>query len=251
MEETLVFIFGLIFGSFGNLLVFRLHTSEPLFMGGSKCLHCQEKLYWFELIPVVSFIVQKGKCRNCGSKLSLQYPIVEIASGFLFLFVWLAALSDFSVLLVLSILFWFSLFLASIYDLKHKILPDEFILIAGLAALLSRLFLAGAKLELNVILAALSAFLFFAFIWLASRGKAMGLGDAKMAGASGLFLGFPKIVPALVFSFWLGAIFGILLLILKRANLKSAVPFGPFLFIGAFLSWILGFNFLETYISLW
>jgi leader peptidase (prepilin peptidase)/N-methyltransferase len=192
----------------------------------------------------------------------LQYPLLELGTGILFLAIWLSpevSRGLTSGQLVASFIFWYLLFLASIYDLRHKILPDEFIYGAGLAALIYGLTMSfnfkGLAMSFNSLktdfLTAFIVFLFFAGLWLFSKGKAMGFGDAKMAGALGLFLGFPKIAPALIFSFWSGALAGLFLIIFKKARLKSAVPFGPFLFLGGFSAWLLNVVFLENLFILW
>lgn len=234
--EVFIFILGLIFGSFANSAIFRLDSSESLFSGRSKCLSCQKKLNWLELIPVISFIIQKGRCRKCKVKLSYQYPLVEFGAGLLFLSVWLNLWTSDIHNLVLGISFWYLLFIASIYDLKHQILPDIFIYSGAVIAMLANYNHPASMLS------GFFAFLFFGFIWFFSKGKAIGFGDAKMAGGLGLFLGFPKIISGLVFSFWIGAFYGLVLIILKKANLKTAIPFGPYLFLGSFISWLYDVN---------
>ena len=236
-DEIFAFTFGLIFGSLANLIILRFHTFEPLFFGGSKCLYCGKRLKWFELIPLFSFIVQKGRCRKCSTRLSFQYPAIEILTGVLFLFIWLK-FENLSPYFFLSLFFWYLLFLASLYDLKHQILPDEFIFGGVFLAILGN-FLFFRPGLLYSLAAGFSFFFFFVFLWFLTKKQGLGLGDAKMALALGIFLGFPKAVFGLIFSFWLGGAVGIALLALKKANLKTPIPFGPFLFLGSFIAFFL------------
>lgn len=240
-DEIFVFIFGLIFGSLANLIIFRLRTFEPLFWGGSKCLYCAKKLKWFELIPIISFLIQKGRCRTCKSKISFQYPIVELLTGLLFLLIWLKWQGNIF-LLFWWLGFWYLLFLASIYDLKHQILPEEFILPGLLLAIFGNFFF-FPQFFINSLLTGLSIFLFFILVWFLTKKKGMGFGDSKMALGFGIFLGFPQAIFGLILSFWLGAIVGLILLFLKKANLKTPFPFGPFLFLGNFVIFLSNFQF--------
>lgn len=237
LEGFFFFVSGLIFGSLGNLIIFRLHTSESLFWGGSKCLYCGKNLKWFELIPVASFIFQKGRCRNCETKLSIQYPIVEILTGVIFFLIWLK-FQNLSSAFFFSLVFWYFLFLASVYDLKHQILPEEFILPALILAIVVKFFFFSNNFLLSLI-AGFSIFTFFALLWFITKRQGIGFGDAKMALALGIFLGFPKAVFGLIFSFWLGALIGIYLILFKKAGMKTPIPFGPFLFLGNFIAFFL------------
>ncbi|OGZ32672.1 MAG: hypothetical protein A3H02_01235 [Candidatus Niyogibacteria bacterium RIFCSPLOWO2_12_FULL_41_13] len=237
MEEIIVFIFGLILGSFANLIIFRLHTGEKILFARSKCLNCRKTLKWFELIPVASFIFQKGRCRNCETRLSLQYPAVELLSGLLFLFIWLKFLT-YSPEFFFSLAFWFFLLLASIYDLKHQILPEEFILSALILAISAKFFF-FKDIFFPSFATGFAIFAFFVLLWFITKKQGIGFGDAKMALALGIFLGFPKAVFGLIFSFWLGALVGIYLILFKKAGMKTPIPFGPFLFLGNFIAFIL------------
>src|SRR3989338_1182140 len=116
MEQIAVFVLGLIFGSFANVIVFRLNTGESLIFGGSRCFYCGRNLRWFELIPVVSFLALRGKCRSCGSKISWQYPAVELASGALFLLLWSEPVS----LAAFFMSFWLGALLGLLYKFSNR-----------------------------------------------------------------------------------------------------------------------------------
>ncbi len=241
------FILGLIIGSFLNVVIFRLNTSRS-FGGRSGCMSCLNKLSWYELIPVLSFVGLRGRCRSCKTKISIQYPLVELATGILFALLFLkfqdilfANLFLFSFTYLYFAVIFSILLIIVVYDLKHKIIPDSLALILGILTLLG-LFLFnsnGFYLHLPSILEFSSGLIIaspFAFLWLISSGKWMGLGDAKLAISLGWLLGLSRALSGLVFAFWTGAIIGIILMVFSRKHgLKSEIPFAPFLVLGALL----------------
>lgn len=271
------FVFGLIIGSFLNVVILRLNTQKS-FGGRSGCMTCPHKLSWHELIPVFSYFWLGGRCRSCKIKISAQYPLVELATGIVFvaLFFKFFALAGEDLYFLSSPLFFaayayyavmFSLLVViAAYDLKHKIIPDALSFIFGLLAFVGLFFFNIAAGGINgpyfyphipVILEFLSgifiAFPFF-FFWLVSGGRWMGLGDAKLAlGLGWLFgsLGISLALSGLVVAFWSGAIVGVALIILSKTTkmeglrvrgMKSEIPFAPFLVLGAFLAFIFELN---------
>lgn len=244
-----VFAFGAIVGSFLNVVLLRKNTGESIVKDRSRCFSCGKKLNWFELIPIISFFIQRGRCRpppgGCGSKISWQYPIVEIATGFLAITIlthpppggWLGSFS-----------FYFAAFcvllLVAVYDFKHKIIDRHFLYIFAGFAITEFLFknLNIEKFKSYGILTLLFSagiFFFFYFLWKFSGGRWMGRGDADLAFFLALFLGYPLCLFMLLGSFWIGAAVGITLLIAypKKVTIKSEVPFGPFLALSAFIVW--------------
>jgi leader peptidase (prepilin peptidase)/N-methyltransferase len=256
-----VFILGAIIGSFLNVVILRHNTGESIIKGGSRCFICGNKLKWRELIPIFSFIAQKGKCRNCGSKISLQYPLVEFLTGLVFLLVFLKFYATFYFLL--STFYYFIIFsiliVIAVYDLRHQIIPNEFVYSFITLSFFSIFFenwdlFRNFKLEIrnfdlwSQFLAGIIFFAFFGLMWLAPRGKWMGLGDAKLALGIGWLFGFSKGITALLLAFWIGAAVGIFLLIFfkKSYNIKSKLAFGPFLALGTLIAFLFG----ETIINL-
>lgn len=245
----LAFAFGAIIGSFLNVVALRYNTGKGI-GGRSFCFSCGKNLHWHELVPILSFVAQKGKCRNCLSKISPQYPIVEIFTGLVFMLLFL----KFNYLLLLSPVFFLFRFLyfgiimsmlivISIYDFRHKIIPDKLVFLFMLSSFAS-LFLGPWPSMMLVIPRAINflagpilAFP-FALLWFLSSGRWMGLGDAKLALGIGFLLGLVKGIAAITLSFWTGAVVGIALLLLKkgRITIKSEIPFAPFLIIGAMIS---------------
>lgn len=252
-------------GSFINVIAFR-YPHWP--SGRSFCPACQTKLQWFELIPLISFIALKGKCRHCHKKISLQYPLVELASGLaLFLPLYFKDI-------VIGIIWSMAaliLILISAIDWRLQIIPDKFnisLAVLGIIKLsiytarsyslnqasfikhYAGLFPTAESLAVNYILAVLAAFLFLGSIIAITRGKAMGVGDLKLGGALGLLVGWPDIIFVLMTAFIVGAVWGVGLIIGQRKTLKAALPFAPFLTAGVFINMFWGLNLLKLYFSL-
>jgi len=249
------FLFGVIIGSFLNVVIYRYNTGVSL-GGRSMCMSCGKRLSWHELIPVVSFLVQKRKCANCGSRVSAQYPATELLTGLLFLLVFYSQYPILTVTDVINTVFYSIvmslLVVITVYDWKHKIIPDG--LVYTFAALSFGIFLfhAGLPLDrlssapymLNMLAGPILATP-FALLWLLSHGRWMGLGDAKLALGIGWFLGLYSAISAIILAFWIGSLFGIGLLVLSRVRglfsssktftMKSEIPFGPFLVLGTLL----------------
>ena len=241
-----VFLFGLAAGSFLNCLIYRLEKNESFLKGRSYCPHCHHTLTWKDLIPILSFLILRGKCRYCHQKISWQYPIVEIATGILFVSIFNFRSLLTTIYLLLTTCFLIVIF---VYDLRHYIIPDKVIYPAIGMVFLYRLFEIENFLLLNVILSALLAFIFFLAIFLLSRGRWLGFGDVKLAAFMGLFLGFPNILVALFFAYLIGAIIGIGLVFARKKTLKSEVPFGPFLVIGTFIALFWGEKIIDCYLK--
>jgi len=230
-------------GSFINCVIFRLIKSEQFIKGRSKCPKCNHKLGVLDLIPVFSFIFLKGKCKYCKTRISFQYIIIEIITGLLFLL---------SYLYLNNIIFW--LFIISILmiiflvDLKTFIIPDK-ILIPTIFISLFYILLFDSDI-INRLIGAGIWFLFFLIIHLISKGRWMGFGDVKLAILLGFLVSWPNILIAMFLSFFIGAIISIGLILIKNKNLKSEVPFAPFLIVGTLVTVFLGDYLINWYLSL-
>lgn len=283
MYNQLMFLFGIVFffllgaivGSFLNVLVFRSGVSS--LFGRSRCLLCGTELRWFELIPLLSFFLQGRRCRSCRSRISWQYPLVELVTGLVFAAIFwkhfsflslfsysviqLSVMSAVIQLLVISyeLLVWSLLIAIAVYDLRHKVIPDSFvygfIFLSFLHLLISyfifhisspRDFLGGPLLALAL-----------ASVWFLSRGRAIGLGDAKLALGMGWFLGFVGGLSAFILGFWLGALYALaalaarfimlrtsfcptLKLRLQGLTMKTELPLAPFLIAGTLIVYLTG-----------
>ena len=206
------FILGTIVGSFLNVVILRLKKNESILKKRSYCPNCKKKLAWDELIPLVSFLIQKGKCRKCGKKISLQYPLVEFFTGLIFIFV-VAYIFNFTLYSFINTLFLliFSCFLIVIfvYDLKYYLIPDKIIYPAIIITFLYDIYISLLVQDLSLltssIIAALIAGGFFLLIILISKGKWMGMGDLKIGILIGLFFGLPQTLLVLFLAFLSGA----------------------------------------------
>ncbi len=219
-------LFGLLAGSFLNVVVYRFGTGKSIVRGRSQCFSCARVLRWYELIPVVSYLVQRGRCRGCFSHIAYQYPLVELLTGLLF-----GALAWSGAVLGLY-LTTATLVAILVYDLRHMIIPDPLVYAFIILAILNH----APDWWMGPVL-----FAVFGSLWLVSRGKWMGFGDAKLVLGIGLLLGFSKGLSAMLIAFWSGALVGVALLYWKRRlfTMKSEIPFAPFLILGAFLALIL------------
>ncbi len=309
----ILFVFGLCIGSFLNDVIYRLpacqrlsaamagrekgesvffsenrsRSSTPRTVLGryslsrSYCPHCKTILRWYDLIPFFSFLFLRGRCRYCSKQISIQYPIVEIITGILFVSVAHFSLptTDYRLLLNWKDIFYLcyllyvicSLIIIFVYDLKHYIIPDKIlfpaIAISIIYHVLSIMIAENYTLYINNTLyyagSAVIASGFFLALVLASRGKWMGLGDVKLAFLMGLVLGWPDVLVALFLAFALGAAVGLTLILISREpfsvgerfsrdynlnySLRSQIPFGPFLIVGTFVSLFWGARIVGWY----
>lgn len=249
---------GLATGSFLTVIIRRTGTRSPIVWGRSRCPKCKRTLRWFELVPVISFLLQRGRCRFCRRPVSLLYPGVELLTAFLFValsaavFRGLISPPPFSgdtaagTLGAMALWFLYYAFFAamaiviSAYDLEHGLIPSAFVrplFIVGAGAALVRLGAGGGAGEVfSLAVFAGGVFIFFWSIWFFSAGRAMGRGDADVALAIALVLGPAAALAGLLFAFWIGAILGILLVSVRRLGWSSEIPFAPFLFGGAILA---------------
>jgi len=235
----LFFIIGLFVGSFLNVLIDRLPKGEPVVKGRSHCDKCKKTLKWYDLIPLLSFVLLKGKCRYCKANLSFYYPIVELTTGIVFagIFLFIGG-ANINFITIISLIYYLfissSLIVIFFVDLKYGIIPDKMIL-PSIAAALTYLFLIHNSLFLIHFLSGFGASLFFLFSFLLTKGRGMGFGDVKFAFLMGLILGFPNIVVGLYIAFLTGAVVGCILIIWRKKRLTGTIiPFGPFLVLGTF-----------------
>ena len=257
------FLFGLIIGSFLNVVIIR-HNTQKAFGGRSVCLSCQRELRSHELVPVLSFFALRGRCSGCQSRISIQYPLVEFLTGLVFAGLFLKFQNIFfddTLLFTVAYAYYaamFSLLLViAVYDLKHKIIPDSMSLIFGALAFIGLFLFAdynshlGFFIHLPGFLQFLSGILIslpFAVLWFVSEGAWIGLGDAKLAVGLGWLLGLSRALSGLVIAFWSGALVGLVLIAFsKRHSMKSEISFAPFLVWGALLAFLFEVHFFPVF----
>ena len=238
----IIFILGLCVGSFLNVVVYRLnHNLSPL-KGRSFCPKCKNKIPWQDNLPLLSFILLRGRCRFCHSPISWQYPLVELATGLATVFV-LYSVSNY-LLAIYYLVITYALIALFVSDFRYQTIPDEIVYPMILISLLYTI-----SYTPYAILAALGASLFFLALVLVTRGRGMGMGDAKLAGLMGLVLGFPEIVVALMLAFLTGAIVGVILVLVGKKRFGEHIPFGPFLTSATWISLFWGQTIWQFYLE--
>ena len=263
MVSFMVFAFGLAIGSFLSAFVYRLEKGESVLHGRSYCPRCKHPLAWYDLVPLLSFVVLMGRCRYCEEKISFQDPLVELATGLLFVALAWSVLPKLSLGVenlislsfpqIMEILYLWAvasaLLTIFVYDLKHFLIPDKVLYPAIALAFLWQT-VGNPEVLWSSTLAGVGAASFFLAIHLISKGRWMGFGDVKLVFLLGLFVGWPSILVALFSAFSLGAIFGLILIALKKKGLKSEVPFAPFLIIGTAIAFFFGSGIAHWYLGL-
>lgn len=254
----LYFIFGLIFGSFANVVIYRLPEGMSIANPGSHCPYCKSKITWRDNIPVVSWLILRGKCRDCGKPISVRYPLVELLSGILFALSWIHTGNHIDAL-VLTVFFYY-LLLISFIDLDRYIIPNRLTYpFAGLSvALLIAGAISGRKIVpvifsqtvISGILAAIASFGFFLLLdvlgRLIYRKESIGAGDMKLSFIIGIYLGWISFVAYLMAVF-AAALIG---LVAKSKLGRDYLPLGPFISLGAVISVFVGEQILNWYLSL-
>ena len=255
-----IFSVGASIGSFLNVLIDRL-PQEKKITGRSVCDHCHHQLAWYDLIPILSFFLLKGRCRYCRKKISFQYPLVEILTGLMFVFVFVFLQITNNQFQIRYLLYWLlvisywgliSCFIVIFFsDVKYHLISDYILWVLFCFSLFFHL-------ATNFNLFQLISIYFFSSIivafpiWLIyflSKEKAMGLGDVYLSAILGFLLGWQKGFLALYLAFVLGGFLGFLLILFGRKKLKSKIAFGPFLIIGAFVMLFFGKTILNMVLS--
>jgi len=287
----LLFLLGLAFGSFLNVVSLRYHPEKGgvfgahVARGRSRCLFCQKTLSWYELIPLISFVIQKGKCRSCLKTISWQYPLVELASALLFVFIPLTlrllfpffvaewGWGAFILASALWILVFLLLILVFVIDLKWYVIPN---VVNGLLLFLGAiwaglgywwglfgnvsggsflgvyapLFFGIGQPVLAHLFGGIVAGVFFFLIVALSKGRAMGMGDVKLIIPLGVLFGWPDILLVMFLSFVVGSFVALLLMAFGKKRISDRVPFGPFIVIASAITFFWGAGLLSAYFGI-
>jgi leader peptidase (prepilin peptidase) / N-methyltransferase len=236
-------VFGLAMGSFFTVAAWRWPREESLVTPRSHCTGCERTLHWYELVPVLSWVVQRGHCRGCGSGISWRYPAIELVSGGLAAAAILTFGPTFEGLAAMILVL--TLVPVVVIDLEHKLIPDVIVLPAAAAALALAIAHQPDRWWVPVI-GAVGASVFLLILALVYPGG-MGMGDVKLALLLGAVLG-ASVVPALAVAFFIGALLGAVLLVrMGKAARKMALPFGPFLAAGALVALWCGPSMIDWY----
>lgn len=249
-QYGIVFAFGLIFGSFANVLIYRIPQGRSIVFPGSSCPSCQRAISWYDNIPLLSWFLLRGRCRNCRALISMRYPLVELAVGLIFVATFWKYGMSFKGLEI--VVFLFMLFAASVIDLDHMILPDWFTLPGiGLGVLGSLV-----ASDRSIVDALSGLLLGGGFLWavayfyyLLKGEEGMGGGDIKLMAWVGAVLGWQAVPFVIIVGSLAGSVYGVSSIAIKKSNMKSAIPFGPFLAAGAFAFVFFGKDLAQWYFS--
>ncbi len=253
LSLLLSFVFGTVIGSFLNVVSLRYNTGMGV-NGRSKCFSCGKTLTWRELIPLFSFAVQKGACKKCKSKISWQYPLVEFLAGVFFVLIFLKFPPVDAISAISTVLYLFItsvLIVITVYDIKHKIIPDVLSYTFSALAFASLFFGGSSLFHVPVIIdlfAGPLCALPFAILFFASKGSWMGFGDAKLVLGIGWTLGFVAAVSAIILAFWIGAVVSVIWMFVTYKKIKGRyeIPFAPYLILGMYLVLIFGIQVIDV-----
>lgn len=247
IELTMVAVFGLLIGSFLNVVIHRVPRKESLVSPGSRCPGCGYALRWYDNIPVVSYAMLGGRCRRCRAPISIRYPLVELTTAIVFVahyfvFGW-------TPLLAVRLLFGASLVALFAIDLEHHLLPDLITLPGILVGLVASAFLPPGLVEalIGMLIGGGSLWLIGEAYYRYSGEEGMGGGDVKMLAMIGAFLGWKLVLVTLVLSSVLGSVLGLAVIAIKRGGMKYALPFGTFLALGALAASLVGDGIVSWY----
>ena len=246
MDALLLIItitYGIIIGSFLNVCIYRIPKSESIVVARSHCMKCGKQIKWYDLVPLVSFLMLRGKCRYCKEKLSWQYPVVEALNGILYGVVVL--INGFNVVSVLYCLATSALLALSIIDWRTFEIPIGFNYFIGILGVIRVITDLGHWYDYVIGFFAVSLFLLILYI--ATKGRGIGGGDIKLMAAAGLLLGWKLIILSLGLGCLLGSV--IHLILMKVQNKDRVLAFGPYLSLGIYISMIYGEQIIDWYIS--
>jgi leader peptidase (prepilin peptidase)/N-methyltransferase len=248
-----IFTIGLVIGSFSNVCIYRLPRDESLIFPGSHCPKCNKPIKYYDNIPLISYLILKGKCRYCQEKISGQYPLVEFLTGFIYLVLFLSY--GLQLRTFVYMLFCSALIIIIFIDLKEKIIPDVISLpFIALGFLLS--FVPNNLSPINSLLGILvgggSLFLIAVVGSYLFKKEAMGGGDIKLAAMIGAFLGWQLTLLSLFLGFLLGSNVGIIILIKNKGNKdqSDSIPFGPFIALGTVIALLFGKAIIDWYLMI-
>lgn len=253
--EFFVFVMGAMIGSFLNVCIYRLPENKSIAFPGSHCMACQKPIAWFDNIPILSYLILRGKCRSCRVKISIQYPIIELITAILFLVFWKRF--GWTPIGITYLIFSLALLVQSLIDARYRIIPDE-ITLPGmvLGLIVSAVFpqLHDQMTHLAGFLKALFGLLAGGgFLWAAGtiaekilKKEAMGGGDVKLLGLIGTIIGVQGVFWTIFVSSLIGSVIGIYFRLRKG---EETIPFGPYLALAAFSYLFIGPTCIEWYLK--
>ncbi len=253
MMYGIIFVFGLIVGSFINAVLYRLPLNRSSLRGRSFCPHCKHTLATMDLVPVISFIGLRGKCRYCRKPISWQYPLLELTTAIVFLISYLRLVSLYSFGPTLMGYFIFYavilgyLIVIFMYDLRHYLILDKVLIPAAIIAVIANVLLGVSWV--SMLIGAIFGGGVFWIQYVLSRGRAIGGGDIRLGVLMGLLLSWPNVLVAIFVAYMAGLVVGVPLLIMGAKKLSSKIPFGTFLAVGTYVALLWGKDLLQWYLT--
>ncbi len=244
MFYLVIFLYGLLLGSFYNVVGLRVPLKQSIVKPRSHCPYCQHTLRPYELIPVVSYLLQGGKCRRCKAPVSFLYPAVELATGLLFVLA--PHLMGWTLELIIAWTLISLMVIVFVSDIKYMIIPDKVLLVFAVIFLLERIFLPLSPWW-DSLLGAAAGFFLLLFIAVISKGG-MGGGDIKLFAVIGLALGTKLVLLTFFFATLYGAVFGIVGMLIGKVEKGKPIPFGPYIALGSLTAYFFGQRILDWYL---
>lgn len=243
-----IFLIGLCIGSFINVCIYRIPLGKSIVFPGSSCPGCGNKIKAIDLIPVLSYIFLLGKCRNCGQRISLKYPLVELLTAVLILLLYM----NFGISMYFFVYLTITAILIMIFfiDLEHMIIPDVLNLIIGILGITLNIFYADGNLKFTLLNMLYGFLLGGGLFFILALFGAMGGGDIKLMAALGLVFGWKLLIPLMFLSFMFGGVIGITLLALKIKKMKDMIPFGPYIVASTIIIIFFGSNIINWYLGI-
>lgn len=243
--SALIFILGLLFGSFLNVCIFRIPRHQEIVYTPSHCMACGQSIKWFDLVPVFSYLMLRGRCRSCKEPVSIQYPLVELTNGLAY--VWIYFVLGFTPVGVMTAILFSTCLVISLIDLQWMIIPNGILVFLLTVGVVFQVFFEKAFIEGIIGFFAVSIPLLFIHV---VTGGQMGMGDIKLMAVTGWILGWQKIVLALFLGSILGSVIGVSLIAFKVMSRKQRIPFGPFLSGGIILAALYGDRMIQWYLDI-
>lgn len=249
--ETFAFIFGACIGSFLNVCIYRLPASKSIVHPGSMCPKCESTIRFYDNIPILSYLLLKGKCRYCNTVISFRYPLIEIITGLFSLLVFVKF--GFTLEGIIYFAFVSSMIVITLIDIDHRVIPDV-ISIPGIPVFFATSFVLPAITYIDSLIGILAgggSLLLVAWLYnLITKKDGMGGGDIKLLAMIGALIGWKGVLFTIFVSSAVGTVSGIIIMLLTKKNMKLAIPFGPFLAFGAVLYIFYGSRLIYWYLTL-
>lgn len=248
----LAIIFGLCWGSFLTVVIWRIDDLKSIFTTRSRCTNCNREIRWFDLIPIISYGILRGRCRHCKEKIPSLYPAIELLAGAVVLLTYINYGLSWQGLIIFIL---FSTLIITLgYDALHMMIVDAVIWFGVALAIFWQIMqiLGGdwKSIVFSLVIGIAVGLGIPLVMVLTSHSRWMGEGDIVLGLLAGMLVGFPKILVAYIIAFAVGAIYGISLIILRRGRMKDAVPFGPFLVVGTIIAFFIGQAIVDWYLRI-